>query len=276
MADYYSLLGVSRNASDADLKKAYRRLAKKYHPDVNKEKGAEDKFKEIQTAYDVLGDKEKRKLYDTYGENWDKVQQGGFGGGGPGGGFGGAQPRARKGEDIDISLRLNVEDAIKGGKRSVSYSYQEAGANGMPTMQHKSIDVNIPSAIGNGKKLRVKGKGGAGVGANAPAGDLYIKIEVVDHKNYKVDGNDVYEHINIAPWEAALGTSLEIETPYGKKKMKVPEGSQSGRKMRIKGKGLGTGDFYIVYDVKLPPADTDEKKEFYKQMQEKMNFDTRA
>lgn len=310
MADYYSLLGVGRDASDADLKKAYRRLAKKYHPDVNKEKGAEDKFKEIQTAYDVLGDKEKRKLYDTYGENWDKVQQGGFGGGGPGGGFGGfsqgggsqgfsfedlgdifgdlfggggpsggfggAQPRARKGEDIDISLRLNVEDAIKGGKRSVSYSYQEAGANGMPTMQHKSVDVNIPAAIGNGKKLRVKGKGGAGVGTNAPAGDLYIKIEVVDHKNYKVDGNDVYEHINIAPWEAALGTSLEIETPYGKKKMKVPEASQSGRKMRIKGKGLGTGDFYIVYDVKLPPADTDEKKEFYKQMQEKMNFDPRA
>ncbi|MED7788198.1 DnaJ C-terminal domain-containing protein [Francisella sp. 19X1-34] len=309
MADYYSLLGVSRDASEADLKKAYRRLAKKYHPDVNKEKGAEDKFKEIQTAYDVLGDKEKRKLYDSYGENWDKVQQGGFGGG-PGGGFGGfsqgggsqnfnfedlgdifgdlfgggggsrgfggGQPRARKGEDIDISLRLNVEEAIKGGKRSVSYSYQEAGANGMPTMQHKSVDVNIPAAIGNGKKLRVKGKGSAGVGTNAPAGDLYIKIEVVDYKNYKVDGNDVYEHINIAPWEAALGTTLEIDTPYGKKKMKVPEGSQSGRKMRIKGKGLGTGDFYIVYDVKLPLADTDEKKEFYKQMQEKMNFDPRA
>lgn len=161
MADYYSLLGVSRDATEAELKKAYRRLAKKYHPDVNKEKGAEDKFKEIQTAYDVLGDKEKRKLYDAYGENWDKVQQGGFGGtgGGFGGfsqgggsqsfnfedlgdifgdlfggggagarGFGGSQPRARKGEDINISLRLNVEDAIKGGSRTVSYSYQEAGA----------------------------------------------------------------------------------------------------------------------------------------------------
>ncbi|MBK2028647.1 DnaJ domain-containing protein [Francisella noatunensis] len=309
MADYYSLLGVSKDASEAELKKTYRRLAKKYHPDVNKEKGAEDKFKEIQTAYDVLGDKEKRKLYDAYGENWDKVQQGGFGGagGGFGGfsqgggsqsfnfedlgdifgdlfggggagarGFGGGQPRARKGEDINISLRLNVEDAIKGGSRTVSYSYQEAGANGMPTMQHKSVDVKIPPAMGNGKKLRVKGKGSAGIGANAPAGDLYIKVEVVDHKNYKVDGNDIYEHINIAPWEAALGTSLEIDTPYGKKKMKVPEGSQSGRKMRIKGKGLGDGDFYIVYDVKLPPADTDEKKEFYKQMQEKMNFDPRA
>ncbi|NIY55050.1 molecular chaperone DnaJ, partial [Francisella noatunensis subsp. orientalis] len=275
---------------------------------VNKEKRAEDKFKEIQTAYYVLGDKEKRKLYDAYGENWDKVQQGGLGGagGGFGGfsqggcsqsfnfedlgdifgdlfgsgagarGFGGGQPRARKGEDINISLRLNVEDAIKGDSRTVSYSYQEAGANGMPTMQHKSVDVKIPPAMGNGKKLRVKGKGSAGIGANAPAGDLYIKVEVVDHKNYKVDGNDIYEHINIAPWEAALGTSLEIDTPYGKKKMKVPEGSQSGRKMRIKGKGLGDRDFYIVYDVKLPPADTDEKKEFYKQMQEKMNFDPRA
>lgn len=173
-------------------------------------------------------------------------------------------------------MRLNVEDAIKGGSRTVSYNYQEVGANGMPTMQHQSVDVKIPPAMGNGKKLRVKGKGGAGIGTNAPAGDLYIKIEVVDHKNYKVDGNDIYEHINIAPWEAALGTSLEIDTPYGKKKMKVPEGSQSGRKMRIKGKGLGDGDFYIVYDVKLPLADTDEKKEFYKQMQEKMNFNPRA
>lgn len=309
MADYYSLLGVGRDATDADLKKAYRRLAKKYHPDVNKEKGAEDKFKEIQTAYDVLGDKEKRALYDSYGENWDKVQQGGFGGqkggfsgfsqgggsqsfnfedlgdifgdlfgnsGGGARGFGGAQAKARKGEDITISLRLNVEDAIKGGKRSVSYSYQEVGANGIPNIQHKSVDVKIPPAMGNGKKLRVKGKGAAGVGANAPAGDLYIKIEVAEHKNYKVDNNDIYEHINIAPWEAALGTTLEIDTPFGKKKMKVPEGSQSGRKMRIKGKGLGNGDFYIVYDVKLPLADTDEKKEFYEQMQQKFNFNPRA
>ena len=300
MADYYSLLGVGRDASEADLKKAYRRLAKKYHPDVNKDAGAEDKFKEIQTAYDVLGDKEKRPIYDSYGDNWDKAQQGGFGGGqgssqgfnyedlgdifgdlfGGGGasrgagGFGG-QPRARKGEDITISLRLNVEEAVAGGKRSISYSYQEAGANGMPSMQHKSVEVNIPQAIGNGKKLRLKGKGGAGVGQNAPAGDLYIKIEAIEHENYKIDGNDIYEHIGIAPWEAALGTSLEIDTPFGKKKMKVPEGSQSGRKMRIKGKGLSDGDFYVVYDVKLPPADTDEKKEFYNQMKEIMDFDPR-
>ena len=300
MADYYSLLGVGRDASEADLKKAYRRLAKKYHPDVNKDAGAEDKFKEIQTAYDVLGDKEKRPLYDSYGDNWDKAQQGGFGGGqgssqgfnyedlgdifgdlfGGGGasrgagGFGG-QPRARKGEDITISLRLNVEEAVAGGKRSISYSYQEAGANGMPSMQHKSVEVNIPQAIGNGKKLRLKGKGGAGVGQNAPAGDLYIKIEAIEHENYKIDGNDIYEHISIAPWEAALGTSLEIDTPFGKKKIKVPEGSQSGRKMRIKGKGLSDGDFYVVYDVKLPPADTDEKKEFYNQMKEIMDFDPR-
>lgn len=302
MADYYSLLGVSRDCSDAELKKAYRRLAKKYHPDVNKDKDAEDKFKEIQTAYDVLGDKEKRSLYDNYGENWDKVQQGGFGGGAGSGGFGGAggsqgfsyedlgdifgdlfgggggfggQARARKGEDVTVALRLTVEEAIKGGKRSVSYSYQETGANGMPAMQRKSVEINIPQAIGNGKKLRLKGKGGAGVGQNAPAGDLYIKITVVAHKNYKLDDNDIYEHINIAPWEAALGTSLEIDTPFGKKKMKVPEGTQSGRKMRIKGKGLAGADFYVVYDVKLPLADTDEKREFYKQMQAKMAFDPR-
>ncbi len=298
MADYYSLLGVRRDCSDADLKKAYRRLAKKYHPDVNKEPSAEDKFKEIQTAYDVLGDKEKRPLYDSYGENWDKVNQGGFGGGAGGsqgfkyedlgdifgdlfggargaGGFGG-QPRARKGQDMTVSLRLTVEETVAGGKRSVSYSYQEVGANGIPSVQHKSVDVNIPKAIGNGKKLRLKGKGGDGVGQNAPAGDLYLKVEVVEHKNYKIDGNDIYEHINVAPWEAALGTSLEIDTPFGKKRMKVPEGSQSGRKMRIKGKGLSGGDFYVVYDVKLPLADTDEKKAFYNQMKEKMDFDPRA
>ncbi|RUS69538.1 hypothetical protein EGW08_022702 [Elysia chlorotica] len=304
MADYYSLLGVAKGCSEAELKKAYRRLAKKYHPDVNKDAGAEEKFKEIQKAYDVLKDKEKRPLYDTYGENWEQAQHGGFGGGGQGGfsGFGGgsaggfdfsdifgdmfggggsqggfrSQPRARKGEDIDFSLRLNVEEAIEGGKRNISYSYQEAGANGMPTMRHNTVEVNIPKSIGNGKKLRLQGKGGAGTGPNAPAGDLYIKIEVVGNKNYKVDGNDVYEHVNITPWEAALGTKIEIDTPFGKKTMKVPEGTQSGRKMRIKGKGLSGADFYIVYDVKLPIADTDDKKEFYNQMKEKMDFNPRV
>ena len=306
MANYYSLLGVNKSCSDADLKKAYRRLAKKYHPDVNKEAGAEEKFKEIQKAYDVLKDKEKRELYDSYGDNWDKVQQGGFGN--TGGGFGGFsqsgnsqgfdfndlgdifgdlfggnrasqgfgnQSRARKGKDITISLRLNVEDAIKGGKQTVSYNYQETNVHGIPNVQNKSVEVNIPSAMGNGKKLRLKGKGSSGIGKNAPAGDLYIKLEVVGHKNYKVDGNDIYEHIDITPWEAALGTTLEINTPFGKKKMKVPEATQSGRKMRIKGKGLGDGDFYIVYDVKLPLADSDEKKDFYKLMQEKMDFNPR-
>ncbi|KEI34795.1 DnaJ-class molecular chaperone CbpA [Francisella sp. W12-1067] len=308
MTDYYSLLGVSRDCSEADLKKAYRRLAKKYHPDVNKEAGAEEKFKEIQKAYEVLKDKEKRTLYDNYGENWDKVQQGGFGGrggfsgfsgassssqsfnfedlgdifgdlfnGASGGsrGFGGGQTKAVKGEDMTVSLRLSVEEAIKGGKRTVSYSYQEAGAQGMPTMQHKTVEVNIPEAIGNGKKLRLKEKGAKGKGINAPSGDLYIKIEVVAHKNYEIDDNDVYEHVSVAPWEAALGTTLEIDTPFGKKRMKVPEGTQSGRKMRIKGKGLAGGDFYIVYDVKLPLADTEDKKEFYRQMKEKMDFDPR-
>ncbi|AJC49450.1 DnaJ domain-containing protein [Allofrancisella guangzhouensis] len=309
MADYYSLLGVSRDCSDADLKKAYRRLAKKYHPDVNKEAGAEEKFKEIQKAYEVLKDKEKRTLYDNYGENWDKIQQSGFGGqGGFSGfsgassssqsfnfedlgdifgdlfgsassgarGFGGGQSKAVKGEDMTVSLRLNVEEAIKGGRRTVSYSYQEVGANGMPTMQHKTVEVNVPEAIGNGKKLRLKGKGANGKGVNAPSGDLYIKIEVIAHKNYEIDDNDVYEHVSVAPWEAALGTTLEIDTPFGKKKMKVPEGTQSGRKMRIKGKGLAGGDFYIVYDVKLPLADTEDKKEFYRQMKEKMDFDPRS
>lgn len=308
MADYYSLLGVSKGCSEADLKKAYRRLAKKYHPDVNKDAGAEDKFKEIQTAYEVLRDPEKRKLYDSYGDNWDKVQQGGFGGGQGGfGGFGGAggssqsfnfedlgdifgdlfgggggrasgfggRQRAQKGEDITISLKLTVDEALNGGKKNVAFSYQEVGANGVPSIKHENVDVTIPKAIGNGKKLRLKGKGATGVGTNAPAGDLFIKIEVVASGNYRIENNDVYEHINITPWEAALGTSLEIDTPFGKKKMSVPENTQSGRKMRIKGKGLAGADFYVVYDVKLPAADTDEKKEFYNKMKELMDFNPR-
>jgi len=302
MADYYSLLGVSRDSSEADLKKAYRRVAKKYHPDVNKDAGAEDKFKEIQSAYDVLGDPEKRKLYDTYGENWDKAQQGGFGGsqggfggggsqgfdfgdifgdlfgGGRGqgqGGFGGRQ-RAQKGDDINIVMKITIAEAINGGKKNISYSYQEVGANGMASMKHQNVDVNIPKAIGNGKKLRLKERGAAGIGQNAPAGDLFLKIEVVETENYKVKDNDIYEHINVTPWEAALGTTLDINTPFGQKKMKVPENTQSGRKMRIKGKGLDGADFYIVYDVKLPEADTDEKKEFYTKMKELMDFDPRS
>ena len=306
MADYYSNLGVSRNCSDAELKKAYRRLAKQYHPDVNKSAGAEDKFKEIQKSYDTLKDKEKRQLYDTYGENWDKVQQGsgfsggssgfnGFGGGSSqgfnfddlgdifGGMFGGGsqqsskqQQRAQKGEDITVNLKITPLEAINGiDKKNISFSYQEMTATGLPETRSKNIDVTVPKSIGNGKKLRLKGKGCEGKGYNAPAGDLYLKVEVIDFENYKVNGNDIYLHVDITPWEAILGTSVEIDTPFGTKRIKVPESTQSGKKLRIKSKGLSGGDFYIVYDVKLPIADTEEKKKFYNKMKELMDFNPR-
>lgn len=304
MSDYYSLLGVSRGCSDAELKKAYRSMAKKYHPDVNKEKNAEEKFKEIQSAYDVLKDPEKRKMYDNYGKDWDKAGKGGFGGFGGASGASGfqfddlgdifgdlfgsgrsssgfsqgsfSQQRAQKGEDIEVTLKLSAEQALEGGKRKVTYNYKdEISQSSIPQLKQASVELNIPKSVANGKKLRVKGRGGKGVGHNAPSGDLYIKVEVISTKEYKVENNDVLQHVNITPWEAVFGASLEIKTPYGLKKVKVPEATQSGKKVRIKGKGLNGADFYIVYDVKLPEADTQEKIDLYNQMKDAMDFNPR-
>ncbi len=293
--DYYKVLGIERDISQVDLKKTYRKLARKYHPDVSKEANAEERFKEVNEAYEVLGDAEKRASYDDLGANWQNGQSfnpppgwdGGFdhsqfGGGQAGGsaGFsdffesmfsgGGAdfqqggfnqQQRQRKPPAEVVTLAVNLEDIFAGNNKRVRLP------NG------KTIEVKIPQGIDEGKKIRLSGKASNG-------GDLHLQIKMNKHSMYRVDGKDVFLDLPITPWEAALGESITIETLAGKLKLKVPADSKSGKKMRLKGRGISkkgelTGDQYVVLQIVTPPADTDDKKDFYSEMQKKFDWNPR-
>ncbi|MEE9309880.1 MAG: DnaJ C-terminal domain-containing protein [Cocleimonas sp.] len=291
--DYYKVLGVDRDIDQADLKKTYRKLARKYHPDVSKEANAEERFKDVNEAYEVLGDAEKRESYDNLGANWQNGQSfnpppgwdGGFdynqfGGGqsaGGGAGFsdffesmfsgGGAgfqdggfqqQQRQQKPPAEVMNFPIDLEDVFAGNNKRVQLP------NG------KTIEVKIPKGIESGKKIRLAGKASTG-------GDLHLKINIRKHPDYRLEGKDVYLDLPIAPWEAALGESITINTLAGKLKLKVPVDSKSGRKMRIKGRGIPkkgelTGDQYVVLQMITPPADDDDKKDFYRDMQKKFDW----
>lgn len=269
--DYYKTLGVSKKAGDADIKKAYRRLAKKYHPDVSKEANAEAKFKEANEAYDILSDKEKRSEYDLYGEHWDQPRQSqsgwgqqtggsGFGGFGGGGGgfdpsmfdsmFGGGRQAPRKPKNQNANLAVDLEDVFGGANKSIRLP---SGGN---------VQVKIPAGIEEGKKIRLSGKGSNG-------GDLLLKIQINPHKRFKLSGKDISVEIPIAPWEATLGMSLTVPTLGGSVKLKIPENTQSGKKMRLKGRGLPgspAGNQYIVIQVHTPPANSDGEVKSYENM----------
>ena len=268
--DYYKTLGVSKKASEAEIKKAYRRLAKKYHPDVSKENNAEAKFKEANEAYDVLGDTEKRSEYDLYGEHWDQPRQsqsgwgqqqagsGGFGGFGGGGFdpsmfdsmFGGGRPPPRKPKNQNANLAVDLEDVFSGTSKSIRLP---SGGN---------VQVKIPAGIEEGKKIRLSGKGSNG-------GDLLLKIQINPHKRFKLSGKDISIEIPITPWEAALGMSLTVPTLGGSVKLKIPENTQSGKKMRLKGRGLPgspAGNQYIIIQVHTPPANSENEVKSYENM----------
>lgn len=289
--DYYKLLGVERNASEADIKKAYRRLARKYHPDVSKEADAEKKFKEIGEAYEVLKDPQKRQSYDQLGENWKAGESfrpppgfDGFGQAGAdfqnasgfsdffesmfGGGFAqhNAGPRHynQTGQDQTASVSISIRESFEGANKSIRLS------NG------KSLQVKIPQGITSGKKIRLAGQGAEGVGGRN--GDLYLEITVADDDVYSLQGKDIHVNLNIAPWEAALGEKVPLNTLSGKVDIKIPAGTRSGRKMRFSGKGLpgkDTGDLYVTLLICTPPADGDEDIEFYEKMKEYFDFDPR-
>ncbi len=298
--DYYKVLGVERDTNQTDLKKAYRKLARKYHPDVSKVADAEERFKEVNEAYEVLGDAEKRSQYDTLGSNYQNGQNfnpppgwdGGFdfnqfGGGGQssgGAGFsdffetmfgesvGGAgfqhqqqgyRQAPRKPPSQTASVSVDLEDVFSGGSTRVVL----AGG--------KQLDVKIPKGIEEGKKIRLTGKASNG-------GDLLLKIHIKKHPRYKLDGRNISVDLPIAPWEAALGASIEVETLSGKLKLKIPADSRSGKKMRLKGRGLPSatgssvvGDQLVVIQIVTPPADSDEDKAFYNEMQKKFDWNPR-
>ena len=295
--DYYKILGVERNADEAEIKKAYRRLARKYHPDVSKEKDAEQKFKEIGEAYEVLKDPQKRQSYDQLGANWKAGEQfrpppgweqsgfGGFGGNQSGGfhsasgfsdffesmfgeGFaqaGGGHAFRQAGQDHTASINVSISDAFNGAQKTIRLS------------GGKSLQVKIPKAITSGKKIRLSGQGSSGINGG-PNGDLYLEVSVVDDENFQLQGKDIYSNVNISPWEAALGGKIPVKTVNGQVELTIPPGSQSGRKMRLSGKGLPgnpAGDLYLQLNIVVPPASTAEEKEFFEEMKNKFQFDPR-
>ncbi|PTU32771.1 DnaJ C-terminal domain-containing protein [Stenotrophobium rhamnosiphilum] len=291
--DYYKILGVPRTATADEIKRAYRKLAREFHPDKNKAKGAEDKFKEINEANEVLGDEKKRQAYDSLGANyrgggsgfqpppgWNfggggrgrrghagadpgdfsdffstLFGGGGMGGGGFGGGGFGGPP-----EDTRARISISLEDSYNGANRAISLS------NG------RNLNVKIPKGITSGQTIRLSEQGSNG-------GNLLLEIEFAAHPQFKVEGRDISCNVNLAPWEAALGTKLPVPTLGGTVELNLPAGTQGGKKMRLKGRGLpGTtpGDQFITLQIVTPPAATDEDRKFYEDMSAHFKFDARA
>ena len=318
--DYYETLGVARSATEVEIKAAYRKLARKYHPDVNKEASAEDQFKELGEAYSVLKDTEKRAAYDRMGANWkngqdftpppnwnegfeysnDNYSDGhpGFGGGHQGnqseffeslfgqgryrqGGRGGnpSQGMEFKGQDHHAKISIDLVDAYNGAKRTITLHMPTQDASGHVSTQERKLDVSIPKGIKAGQNLRLAGQGGPGMGAGG-SGDLYLEIDFHPNPIYRVDGKDVYLDLPLAPWEAALGTAVNIPTPAGSTlELTIPAGTATGRKMRLKGKGIPSkeaGDLYVVPSIVLPGAETDLQKEAYQTLEKAFDFKPRT
>lgn len=301
--DYYQIMGVARDATQDDIKRAYRKLARKYHPDVSKEKDAEARFKEVGEAYEVLKDEEKRAAYDQLGANWQQGQEfrpppdwntgfefrgGGFTGGDSAefsdffeslfgrSGFGGGRASGggfhAQGQDRHARVLIDLEDAYTGATRAISLRVPEVDPQGHVVTRQRSLNVTIPKGIRAGQHLRLAGQGTPGVG-QGKAGDLFLEIEFRPHKLYRVEERDVYLDVPIAPWEAALGASVKVPTPGGAVEMKIPPGSSAGRKLRLKGRGLPgatPGDFYVVLQIAVPAADTAAAKALYAKMAEEM------
>jgi curved DNA-binding protein len=307
--DYYEIMGVKRDATQDDIKRAYRKLARKYHPDVSKEARAEERFKELGEAYEVLKDPEKRAAYDQLGSNWKSGQEfrpppdwdsgfefrgGGFTPGGSAafseffeslfgrGGSPGARAGARafhaRGEDHHAKVLIDVEDAFHGATRVITLQVPELDAQGHVRMRERSLNVKIPKGIKPGQQIRLAGQGAPGVGQGG-SGDLYLEVKFKPHALYRFEGNDLYLDLPVAPWEAALGGSAKVRTPGGVVDLTIPAGSAGGRKLRLKGRGIPAsppGDFYVVLKIVLPPADTEQAKAFYREMQDKLAFNPRV
>jgi len=307
--DYYQIMGVKRDATQDEIKRAYRRLARKYHPDVSKERDAEARFKEVGEAYEVLKDPEKRSAYDQLGANWKAGQDfrpppdwdAGFefhGGGFTeadasqfsdffeslfGRGFTGGGPRSHggfhaRGEDAHAKVLIDLEDAYQGATRTLTLQHTELGADGRPQVKQRTLNARIPRGVRQGQLIRLAGQGGAGIG-QGKSGDLYLEVEFRSHPFYHVEGRDVFLNLPVAPWEAALGATVKAPTPTATVDLKIPAGSAAGRKLRLKGRGIPgatPGDFYVVLQIALPPAETGSAQAAYRDMEKALHFNPRA
>ncbi len=308
--DYYKIMGVGRDATQEEIKRAYRRLARKYHPDVSKEPDAEARFKEIGEAYEVLKDPEKRAAYDQLGADWKAGQEfrpppgwdqgfefhgGGFTGAdagqfsdffeslfgragfGRGRASGGRREFHARGEDTHAKVQINLEDAYHGAQRTITLKHTELGSDGRPQLKERTLNVRIPKGVRQGQHIRLAGQGSPGIG-KGQAGDLYLEIEFRPHPFYRVDGRDVYLDLPVAPWEAALGATVKVPTPAGMVDLKIPPNSSGGRKLRLKGRGIPgrqPGDFYVVLQIALPPAETEAQKQAYRDFRKAFDFNPR-
>jgi curved DNA-binding protein len=322
--DYYQVLGVKRDASSEEIQRAYRTLARRFHPDINKDPGAEERFKEINEAYEVLSDPKSRARYDRFGPAWRQVPEdydervgspfgagagaggrrvrvdfgggdvGGFPGGGLGGDFGaglggvdledllggffgagrgGGFGRVRApGADSEAEITLSVEDAYTGGQRRISLDT----ASGMRT-----YEVNIPPGVTEGQRIRLAGQGGAGSGGGPP-GDLYLRVRLAPHPRYRVQGRDITVDLPVAPWEAALGATVTVDTPGGPARLELPPGSSSGRRLRLRGRGMpnprGTpGNLYAEVKVMVPPGTPSPgERELWEKLARESGFNPRT
>ena len=316
--DFYDVLGVAKNADQSEIQRAYRKLARQHHPDVNKDPTAETRFKEISEAYDVLSDPELRKRYDAFGEDfrrvppdvspeeWRRAQAyAGAGAGGPGGprpggpwpGGGGAR-FTDVGEDVDLDdllgsifggrrggrttwgpipgsdqefeAEISVEEAYHGAQRSLTIT----GPDGQRT-----LDVNIPAGVIDGQRIRLRGQGGRGSDGGQP-GDLYLIIRIAPHPRYRVSGRDLYATLPLSPWEAALGAAVRVDTPGDAATVNVPAGTSSGRRLRLKGRGLPNrrgepGDFYAEAQIRVPSSLTPEERRLFEELRDRSTFDPR-
>ena len=312
--DYYQILGVNESASADEIKKAYRKLARKYHPDVSKEANAEHRFKEVGEAYEVLKDPEKRAEYDQLRTLGARGQDGsfqpppgwesaaGFGGGGFTGadaghfsdffesifgragraqrtyGRGGRQQSFRmRGEDIHYRLPLFLEEAYNGGERQIQFQVPESDEKGFVKYQQKTLKVKIPAGVGAGRHIRLKGQGAPGIGGAGP-GDLFLEIELAPHPLYSVDGNDLSLTLPVAPWEAALGATVKVPTLGGAVSLKIPPQSQTGQKLRLKGRGLPgnpPGDQYVILQIVMPKLSSQRARELLEELAREAAFDPR-
>src|SRR5690606_38286339 len=305
--DYYRDLGVERDATADDIKKAYRKLARKYHPDVSKEPDAEERMRAVNEAYAVLSDPEKRAAYDQIGQAGHAGQEfhpppdwgAGFEfSGGDGQGLGaeefseffsslfGRAPRGApaagghrmRGSDHHARVMIDLADVYQGATRSISLRGARIDESGRVVSEERTLQVAIPKGLVEGQHIRLAGQGGPGIGGAKP-GDLYLEVRFTPDDRYRVEGRDVHQSVAVTPWEAALGAEIDVPTPSGTVRVKVPAGSQSGRKLRLKERGIPgnpAGSLYLELRVVLPPASTERARKLYETMAREMAFDPRA
>ena len=273
--DFYDVLGVERGASADEIRRAYRKLARRYHPDVNKDPDAEERFKEMSEAYDVLSDPEKRERYDRFdGAAGGGPEFGGFetgdlgdlfetflGGAGLRGGF------AERGADHEAVVELSLEEAARGGRRSMALG------------DGRSYDVSIPAGVRHDQRIRLAGEGGQGFGSG-PSGDLFLRVRLTPHPRFRLDGRDLHADLPVTPWEAALGAEAAVPTLDGSVRVRVPAGSSSGRRLRLRGQGFpgprgGRGDLYATVKIMVPGHLSDRERELFEQLAAASTFDPR-